>query len=124
MPSMLPLVPSIPDYSFATTIEGASYTFGVRWNASAETWTMSVFDEDGIEIVSALPILLGTHIGRHVSHALFKEGAFVARDLGPGGNIDAGLDDLGSRVIVVYYTAADIVAARYANAPGETEPEE
>src|SRR5262245_59116948 len=100
---MLPLVPSVGEYRFSTTINEVDYVVNVRWNAEGEVWILDFYDEDEQPIALSVPILLGTHLGRHHSHALFKDGAFVARDLGDGGNTEATYDDLGTRVIVVYY---------------------
>lgn len=118
MPILIPFVPSVPNYRLATIIEDVEYLFDVRWNArdnvDPETgealgaWYFDVRESDETPIACGLKIVLGTYIGRHVNHTLFRDGVFVAVDT-ERTRREATLHDLGTRVQVRRYTIPEIV---------------
>ncbi|MBK9033275.1 MAG: hypothetical protein IPL61_18715 [Myxococcales bacterium] len=55
--------------------------------------------------------MIGTYLGRTYKHRLFRTGALVAIDRSGAGR-DATFDDFGRRVLLVRYTAHEIVAAQ------------
>lgn len=110
MPEILPLISSVPHYEFVTDLGGASYLFELRWNHRDAAWYMSVSELDGQPIMRGVKIVIGGFLGRQYQHRLVSSGALIATDLS-GANLDAGLDDLGSRVVVARWTSAEIVAA-------------
>ncbi len=103
----LPLVPSLPNYRFGTTLEGEEYVFDIRWNSREESWYMSIFDGEANPIRQNIKIVLGVKLGKRVTHADFPPGAMVAVDTTNRG-IEAKYDDLGERVIVVYLSSAEV----------------
>lgn len=109
---ILPLTPSVPHERFNTVLNGTPYTFEVRWNASANgrrgAWFLDAFEADLTPIFRGAKIVLGTYIGRWKNHPLTRDGALVAIDTTRAGR-DAGLDDLGTRVQVWYFTSTEIV---------------
>lgn len=106
---LLPLEPSIPHYTFSTVISDNTYLFEVRWNARDAAWYMDVAEQDGAPIVTGVKVVLGANLARRANHKLFTLGAFVAMDTSRTG-VDATLDDLGTRVQVVYMTNFEILA--------------
>ena len=106
----IPFEPSVPNYSFTCAVNGTPYQFRVRWNATAGAWYFDLREEDGTPIALGIKIVLGAYLGRHSSHHLFSEGVFVAVDRS-GRKADAGIDDLGARVTVLYVTNAEVRAA-------------
>lgn len=109
-PVVIPLQPSTPWYRVTVTITGTPYHFDVRWNVRDHAWYFDVYESDETPIAYGLKIVLGTNIGRRVKHPLFAEGAFRAADL-TGKHLDAGFDDIGTRVQLRYFTAYDIISA-------------
>lgn len=109
---LLPFKSNVPHDRFSTTLDGSMYSFAVNWNHRDEAWYFDVFDEQSAAIARGVKIVLGAYLGRGARsrHALFRDGAFVAHDLS-GANLDAGWRDLGTRVVVVYYTQSDLAAA-------------
>lgn len=105
----LPLVPSLPHYTFNTVLGDTAYNFEIRWNGRDAAWYMSVFEQDETPIFVNAKIVLGANIGRKANHPLVLTGVFLAIDTEKTG-IDATLDDLGSRIQVRYYTDFDILA--------------
>lgn len=103
----LPFIPSVPVYSFSTSINGASFNFDVRWNTRDAAWYFDVSTEEGVVLRQGVKIVLGAYLGRVSDSDLFTQGVFVARDTS-GQGLDATFDDLGTRVEVLYLTALEI----------------
>jgi hypothetical protein len=105
----LPLVPSLPNYRVGTTIIDTLYLLDVRWNSRDQAWYMDILDSEEAVIRRGIKLVLGTYIGRTSNHPLFRNGVFVVMDRSGEGR-DAGLDDMGTRVLVRYYSSDDVVA--------------
>jgi len=105
----LPFVPSVPFYTFTTTIEDAPYNFNVRWNTRDAAWYFDVTSEDGTVLREGVKVVLGAFLGRACTLAFFEKGVLVARDSTDAG-IDAKFDDIGTRVQVFYMTALELRA--------------
>lgn len=110
MPYRLPLVPSVPSYRVGTTIEDVQYVLDVRWNARAEAWYIDILDEDETPLRMGMKVVLGAILGGRSALATMPRGMFTAYDTS-GNEQDATLDDLGTRVVVYYYTEAEVAAA-------------
>jgi hypothetical protein len=109
MPAVrLPLSPSNPNYGFAIDLAGITYSLGFRWNERDAAWYMDVVDVDGKMVAAGLKLVLGQWVGfRHVAVPNFPRGVFILGD-SSGQNVDAGLDDLGARVQVTFYSFTDL----------------
>lgn len=105
----LPLVPSIPNYRMGTTLNGSQYILDVRWNGRDGAWYLDILEQDETPIVNGVKIVLGCYLARRCSHPLFREGVLVAIDTA-GTRTDAGIDDLGTRVVVRYFTIEEVVS--------------
>jgi hypothetical protein len=115
----LPLV-AIANYRFGTTLNNTAYVIDVRWNADDSSWYMDFFAEDGETVLATgIRIVLGTYLGRHKWVPPFTAGVFVAYDLS-GQRKDPGFDDLGTRVVVRYFTAEEVFAIRDGTADANT----
>jgi hypothetical protein len=104
---ILPFEPSIPNYRFGTTIDSTPYILDVRWNARSNAWFLDVFEVDEVPIFRGAKIVLGTYLGRRANHPLVRRGVLLAVDTS-GAGLDAGLDDLGTRVQVRWYPQSEI----------------
>jgi hypothetical protein len=109
MPQMLPLVPLIPHYRVGTELAGIQYLLDVRWNERDSAWYLSLMAEDETPIRMGMKIVLGTMLGVRSAHPLFPPGAFMASDLSGKGR-DATLTDLGTRVVVYFFTNDELNA--------------
>ncbi len=103
----LPFVPSIPNYRVATTLDGTQYVFDVRWNGREGAWYFDIRTEDATLIRAGIKIVLGALLGGREASAEMPAGVFLASDLA-GTGTDAGIDDLGARVCVYYYSAGEL----------------
>ena len=107
MPVRIPLRPSLAYFTLQVPLEGVNYTLQFVWNLRESSWYMDVLDETGaIMIIGGMRLvadsLLGiTRTGRQ------PQGAFIALDT-TGEGVDPGLDDLGVRVKLLYYTLAEL----------------
>ncbi len=107
MSTQLPFIPSEFNYRVNSVIEGTEFIFDVRWNGRDEAWYMDLLDVDEDPIRTGIKIVLGSLLGRRSVDARYPDGAFVASDLAQSG-VDAGFNDLGVRVVVFFYTQAEL----------------
>lgn len=107
MIQVLPLVPSVPRYDFSTVLDGETFGFTVYWNARDEAWYFDLFAEDETPIRYGVKIVLGSPLGRRTVNPAFPNGIMLAQDLS-GEERDAGFDDLGTRVVVYFFTPDDL----------------
>lgn len=113
---ILPFQPSTPFYDFSTDIDKQSVTFDVHWNARDTAWYFDVYDDVGRPIVSGVKVVRGVYLGRRARRSIFATGALFAVDVS-GQKRDAGFDDLGARVQVIY--ASDFELASLVQAINE-----
>lgn len=83
-------------------LEGTVYTFETRWNTRASAWFMTVADSDGVVISGAKKIVCSWPLfGWRETDTRMFPGLLYAYDTS-GQGLDPTIDDLGSRVIVLY----------------------
>ena len=105
----IPLRSDLPHYAFQCELENVTYSFEVLWNPQSASWMLSISTADDQPIVMGMPIVIDWEwAGRYVDPRL-PPGVFMAQDTS-GQGLDAGRDDLGSRVILLYFTAAEVAA--------------
>ena len=116
-------------YTFNCTLNGISYTFDVQYNERDGIWYFDLYlATSDTPLASSIPILLGGNILS--AYAYLGIGGLFAVDMGAASSkgspsdttenvlvsADAGPDDLGTRVIVVYLTPDEVAAATLAGA--------
>lgn len=109
------IISSPPVGSTGTTqeveLDGAYYQLTQRWNHRASTWMVDLADVDGVEVLSGLPMRAGVSMSLHLrNRSGVPGGALMAYDTSDGLG-DPGFTDLGSRVFLVYLTAAEVAEA-------------
>lgn len=107
--SELPIDSVEKNYAMSTVLDEVVYTFVVRWNGRASSWFFDLYDVDGEIIIAGVRIVTGVMLGRRSTDPRMPKGAIMAHDLS-GEGLDAGRDDLGTRVRLYYYPAADLEA--------------
>lgn len=108
---ILPFEPTITPYRFTCPIGDSPYHFDVRWNGWNAAWYFDLREIDETPIARGIKIVIGTYLGRKFSHPLFADGVFIAHDVS-GARKDPGLDDLGTRVPVMYASNDEVIAAQ------------
>lgn len=109
MPLQMPLIPSEPNYHFSIDLVSVTFIINIRWNERSESWYMDVSSEDEIPLLLGMRIVLGTLIGVRSTAVGRPDGQFIVSDLTDQG-LDATLDDLGVRVLMYFYTTAELIA--------------
>ena len=81
------------------------FRFRTVFNDATGVWHFDLFDAQTDEVICyQIPILIGHGLLQPLNLGI---GSMIAADMSAMG-LDAGPDDLGSRVIVAYYTPAEL----------------
>lgn len=92
---------SEPAQDFTVVLNKTAYDFHVQWSDVRKVWTVDIADNvSKSALVAGASLLLGVNV--LASYALGM-GALFCYDAS-GADEDAGEDDLGDRVLLVYYT--------------------
>lgn len=118
MPSIIRITPGDPLQVGSVSLDGEPYVLRVRWNTSDDAgkgaWYLDAWERDGTTpIAFGVKLVLGVRLGSTYNHALFAAGMFLL-DLSDTG-VEARLDDLGSRVLLIHMTADDAVLSGTVN---------
>ena len=102
-------------YSFAIQLEGQPYTFTFRWNERASAWFMAILDNAGNPLLCGRKVVIGWPLlARFVIPAL-PPGELMAIDT-TGEGVEAGVGDLGGRVLLYYVDTATLGGPRFPGA--------
>lgn len=96
----------VPHYTFTCELEGQTYLFELLWVDRSASWHMTIADVDGTPILSSRRLVLGAFITRRFKDVRLPPGEFTLLDTS-GQDEEAGLYDLGARVLLLYTEAAD-----------------
>ena len=121
MSLLIPVVPSVPNYRFSTSIDDATYIFDFRWNTREAAWFFDISEADETSILQGVKVVLGMYLGRRSTHRFFRDGVLVAKDTTAKG-VEATLDDLGIRVQLLRFTAGEIIIGRGLSVEGPLPP--
>ena len=101
---MVPLT-SATASSFEIQIEGVVYSISIRRNSRQDVWVASFYTVTKKPLAVGIPLVLGTTLVEH--HALPFRGLFM---YSTDSQVleDAGPEDLGTRVIMVKFTEAEL----------------
>lgn len=103
----IPIDVGDPFFDVQVTLEDVTYTLQFRWNVREEAWYMHILDAEGTTVLHAgLKLVADWPLATYTTERQ-PPGILVARDTSGEGR-DPGLDDLGDRVQLVYYTLAEI----------------
>jgi len=105
----IPLHSEAPHYFFQTELDGASYGFEVLWNEIAGGWILSLYTADDVPILTGLRIVLDLPLTVRYADTRLPPGVLIAQDTS-GGRVEAARNDLGTRVQLLYFTAAERAA--------------
>jgi hypothetical protein len=101
---------SDPNATFTTTLNGVDYQFDTLYNERASVWTFDLsLAKTGVPLVTGVPILLGCDmlapygLGIGSLYAVDLTAAAQREQVGYRSQpVDAGPEDLGVRVMVLY----------------------
>jgi len=98
---VLPVTAEAPFYDLEVTLEGATYRLELRWNERAQAWFLALYDAAGDVLAAGRAVALGADLRGRSADARLPPGILLAVDTS-GENRDAGRDDLGERVKLLY----------------------
>ena len=110
----IPLSPGVPFFRQRTQLDGRDYLLSFFWNEREEAWYLQLDDEAGVPIAAGIKLVLDWPLIGRVADARRPPGSLMAVD--PSGNpARPGLQDLGTRVQLVYADAAEVAAMKAAS---------
>ena len=99
--------PTDPIFDVQAPLDGVTYTLHFEWNDRVGAWFHMVLDADAqVVLLGSQKVVSDYPLGLNSSNRPFP-GYLIARDTS-GQGADPGFDDLGARVIIDYFTAADV----------------
>ncbi len=107
MSVVIPLRSDLPHFDLQVELEGTTYTLELRWNTRAEAWFLMVIDAQGETVIRSGLRVVADHPLRLYEADRQPPGLLVAADTSGAGE-DPGLHDLGARVQLFYFTAAEL----------------
>lgn len=120
MSQTIPTATTLADYEQTTTLDGRDYLLRFTFNEREGFWYMSMSDQDSSPIVTGLKVAVDFPLLKRVTDARRPPGTLMAKDLATvdvdidAGEkllaLDPGLEELGARVLLVYFTAAELAA--------------
>lgn len=103
----LPLRSDLPHYSFDTTLDGVVYGFEFFWNTIEEGWFMSLFSSNGDALLQGLRVTCDWPLAKYYATPGFPPAMLMAQDTG-GEQKTPGRDDLGTRVLLLYFSESEL----------------
>ena len=103
----LPTLVDTPSFEVECQLDGVLYVFAFRWNGRAEQWVFDLADATRDPIVSGIAVVVDFPLARRGADPRLPPGALFAVDT-TNTQTDPGLVDLGRRVVLVYFTAAEL----------------
>lgn len=97
--------PDAPFYDQVTALGGSDYLLSLRWNDRAGAWAFSIATAAGDPILTGVPVLPGLPLWFGARDSRLPPGDLYVVDR-QGGQFPPGLEDLGSRVVLLYSDSA------------------
>ncbi len=96
-------------YDFNIQLEGIVFTFEFVWNDREGSWYFNLYDTNANLLLAGIKVVLNTFLlARFVSTSL-PNGDLTACDT-TGQDVMPGLQDLGDRVLLSYFSNAELQA--------------
>lgn len=89
------------DYEVEVELSGVFFFLRFTWNYRSEYWYLTISDADRVVVAGNLKITVGTALLRTVPGTSKPAGELIAIDTTNAG-LEAGLEDLGDRVLLFY----------------------
>lgn len=118
MPSLIPTQPDEPNYSIATTLEGVDYELTFRYSERENCYYLDLALTDGTPLCSGRKVVCLWSLWRIFRYdKRIPQGALVAIPVAGASDAPPGIDANGNgelgegrRVLLVYFTAQDLVS--------------
>ena len=90
-------------------LDGVFFRLRFQWSGRFLTWSMSLESDDGVAILQSARVTADAGITLSQTQAGMPRGEIVPVDTS-GRGADPGREDLGTRVLIVYLTEAELAA--------------
>lgn len=111
MAVILPCRTDINHYDMQVVLDGVAYTLEFHWSYREESWFLDVKTEAGDPIYVGQKVVIDWGLGRgRCRDPRFPPGLIIAVD-STSRDENPGLNDLGGRVQLLYYPAAELPRA-------------
>ncbi len=97
----IPVRSDFPAFSFQIDLEEIPFTLTFQFNDRIERWVMDIGDEEGVDILTGIPVHTGVPLIDEFVKDKLPPGEFIAVDE-TGMDRDAGRNDLGNEVKLLY----------------------
>ncbi len=108
----IPLDATSPEYEQVTSLDGKPYVLGLSWSDRSDSWYLNVFlqrdNQTADPIVLGMRLSIGYPVLAGVNTDGRPPGELFAVDVSGGFGSDPTRYDLGTRVRLVYYDAAEM----------------
>jgi hypothetical protein len=102
---ILPTETAETNYSEIVEIEGREYVLRFDWSDRESIWYLSIYDQDENPLALSLRLVVGRSLLEGKTDSRLPPGRMAAIDLS-GTGAEAGVDELGTRVVLAYEDAA------------------
>jgi hypothetical protein len=99
------------DYEQITQLDGIEYVLRFIWSDRESIWYMHIFDQDENELATGIALVVSFPLLRRYVDPRLPPGALVCVDTSEMGQDIQVSTDLGSRVLLMYFTADDPLLA-------------
>lgn len=107
---VIPTSQTLSNYTQRVVLDGREYGLRLLWNQREAQWYLDLFDAKGDPIVYGVKVVVGFPLLRRLVDPRSPPGEIFAQDRSREDR-DPGLRDFGTRVLLTYQEAADLLAA-------------
>ena len=97
----LPVRSDIPAYDFQAELEGTLFGFNLQWNERGQFWSLDLADANGVTLLNGLKLVTGYPLLIQYRNRNLPRGEILCVDTS-GENKSPGIDDFGTRILMVY----------------------
>ena len=109
MPVIIPCRPDLTHYDMQIVLDNVTYTLEFQWNFRESSWYLSVKTETGEDIQTNIKVVVEWALGARSVDSRWPPGKLIAIDT-TNTSTNPGIADLGDRVDLLYYSAAEVAA--------------
>jgi hypothetical protein len=101
----IPIDATLNKFTQSMTLDGVTYGMDFFYNSRMELWTMTLKDVDDTILLAGIPLQTELHLTKDYAHLSIPKGEVFLVDT-EGNQKDAGTDDFGDTIKLLYNEAA------------------
>jgi hypothetical protein len=103
----IPLRSDLPFFEFEVELDEVTYGLSFKWNAAAEAWFLALKSSEDEVILAGTKVTVDWPVGSRNADPRIPPGVLVFLDTA-GRQQDPGRTDLGDRVLLLYFSEAEL----------------